>query len=420
MSLIFPKHPEGDGSRILVIGDAVAPTGFARVLHSIFDRLSQKYEVHHLGVNYSGDPHDSSWKIYPAGDARGFHRIAPLIAKLQPQLIFSLGDLWVSMQIAGIVARLDTKIPAVAYFPVESDPVEPDAMVHLLRGSDVLVTYTSFGASETNLAIQRAREAHPDLPVRELLIVPHGVDRRVFYPLESGGPGAHKRSRLAARERLFPGRADLRDAFIVLNANRNQPRKRIDVTMEAFAVFARDKPAGVKLYLHMARQDAGWDIQRLAKRLGIADRLLVTKDTNEYPSESVEQLNLIYNACDVGVNTSCAEGWGLVTFEHAATGAAQIVPRHTSQIELWEGKAELVGPQFSLTTENILTKAYHVMPADVAAAMQRLYTDPEHCRRLGDAALHRTSEARFDWDHIAARWDQIFSSALIRQPKPPT
>jgi len=39
------------------------------------------------------------------------------------------------------------------------------------------------------------------------------------------------------------------------------------------------------------------------------------------------ELNLLYNACDVGLNTASSEGWGMVSFEHAATGAAQIVPR---------------------------------------------------------------------------------------------
>jgi glycosyltransferase involved in cell wall biosynthesis len=403
------------GARILVVGDAVAPTGFARVLHSILDRLCHRHDVHHLGVNYLGDPHGSAWKIYPAGllgDRFGFNRLAALVKELRPDLVFMVGDPWVLMQYAGILARLPAKTPCVAYFPVESDPVEPAVMTHLLAAANVLVTYTRFGAGEVALAVERARAAQPGLPSRELLVVPHGVDRSVFHPLLGGAAGERARSRIAAREQLFPGRADLRDAFIVLNANRNQPRKRIDVTIEAFAQFASGKPAGVKLYLHMARQDSGWDIQRLAARLGITDRLLVTSDDNQCRSEGLAQLNLIYNACDVGVNTSCAEGWGLVAFEHAATGAAQIVPRHTSQIELWEGAAELVEPRFALTMENVLTRAYYLSPPDVAAAMQRLYADPGLLRRQSEAALERVSHARFDWDLIATRWEEIFSGAL--------
>src|SRR5467141_2859430 len=33
---------------IVVVGDAASPTGFARVLHSILDRIKHKYEIHHL------------------------------------------------------------------------------------------------------------------------------------------------------------------------------------------------------------------------------------------------------------------------------------------------------------------------------------------------------------------------------------
>src|ERR1700753_1257732 len=97
-----------------------------------------------------------------------------------------------------------------------------------------------------------ARCAAPELPASDIAIIGHGVDTQAFHPLPGG--------RRAARERLFPGQSDLHDAFIVLNANRNQPRKRIDLTLEAFATFAQGKPANVKLYLHMARQDTGWDI----------------------------------------------------------------------------------------------------------------------------------------------------------------
>jgi glycosyltransferase involved in cell wall biosynthesis len=101
-----------------------------------------------------------------------------------------------------------------------------------------------------------------------------------------------------------------------------------------------------------------------------------------------------------------------VSFEHAAAGAAQIVPRHTSMPELWEDAAELVEPRFSLITEVILNRAYYTLPDDVAAAMHRLYEDRERRERLADAALRRVSEPRFGWDDIAARWDELFTATL--------
>ena len=48
---------------ILVMADAVASTGFARVTHGIFENLLDRYDVHILGVNFRGDPHDYKAKI---------------------------------------------------------------------------------------------------------------------------------------------------------------------------------------------------------------------------------------------------------------------------------------------------------------------------------------------------------------------
>ena len=43
--------------------------------------------------------------------------------------------------------------------------------------------------------------------------------------------------------------------FTVLNANPNQSYKRMDATIEGCAIFARDKPESVQLYLHMGMED---------------------------------------------------------------------------------------------------------------------------------------------------------------------
>ena len=41
-----------DKPKILIIGDAVAPTGFARVIRSIFELLHKDYELHQLATRY--------------------------------------------------------------------------------------------------------------------------------------------------------------------------------------------------------------------------------------------------------------------------------------------------------------------------------------------------------------------------------
>ncbi len=92
--------------------------------------------------------------------------------------------------------------------------------------------------------------------------------------------------------------------------------------MKGFAIFAADKPKNVRLYLHMGIQDTGWNVLTLAERYSITDRLILTSRSMGIPAVSDEELNGIYNACEVGLNASSSEGWGLVSFKHGATRAA--------------------------------------------------------------------------------------------------
>jgi len=75
---------------LLAVGDAIAPTGFARVMHNILGQLTNEYNIHQIGVNYHGDPHDKPWKIYPAnigGDLLGIGRVTQKINELHPDLL---------------------------------------------------------------------------------------------------------------------------------------------------------------------------------------------------------------------------------------------------------------------------------------------------------------------------------------------
>jgi glycosyltransferase involved in cell wall biosynthesis len=194
-----------------------------------------------------------------------------------------------------------------------------------------------------------------------------------------------------------------------MNANRNQPRKRIDITIAGFAKFAADKPDNVMLYLHMGMTDIGWDIRELARRHGIMDRLIITHEGDNVPGSSPEQLNRIYNTCDVGINTSEAESWGLTAFEHAATGAAQIVPGHTGAREIWDGAAEMLAPTLSLTSPGSLVASELIDPQTVAATLERLYQDPLLLQRRSRTAYQHATQSRYSWDTVAQSFDAVLS-----------
>ena len=397
-------------TRILIIGDAVARTGFARVIRSIFEPLRDDFELHQLATRYDGRPHDYPWQLYSASKGKnvyGYDQVVPLIENIKPQIVFLLYDIPFQIPYMEQLRKASSKPGIVIYSPVESGPIAPE-ITQRLEGVSRYVLYTEYGRREIAASLNTVRQTQPDFDFPALEVIPHGVDTHRFYPLSSSDEGDIPVRRLEARRALKFDDAEHLEAFIVLNANRNMPRKRIDITMQGFAQFARDKPANVKLYLHMATEDTGWNVAILAKRYGIFDRLIMTRADNVRPQFSDEQLNLLYNSCDVGITTTTGEGWGMVSFEHAATRAAQIVPRHTSLADLWEGAAEFVEPVMKLTYPANLTEGHIVTPAGVAAALERLYRDREYRTSLAKAAYQNATRPDFKWSAIASRWKRLF------------
>lgn len=391
--------------KILIIGDAVAPSGFARVIRSIFEPLREHYELHQLATRFDGGPHDYPWKLYPAGTGAsryGFDQIAPLVDQLRPAIVFLLYDIVFQVQYLEHLRKAAAKPRTVIYSPVESGPIAPEIMQRL-GGVSRYVVFTEYGRQEIASGLRTVRDNDPAFRFPDLDVIPHGVATERFFPLPD---------KAEARRQMNLADAAHRDAFIVLNANRNMPRKRIDLTIHGFALFAKDKPASVKLYLHMATEDTGWNVLILARRHGIFDRLIMTQADNSRPTFSDEQLNFLYNACDVGINTTTGEGWGMPSFEHAATRAAQIVPRHTSLVDLWRDAAEFIAPVTTLTWPGNLTHGHFVTPEGVAGALQRLYEDDAHREKLAAAAYRNATRPELSWTDISSRWQRLFDETL--------
>lgn len=400
--------------RILVIAHAHEASGFARVVRGILGQIASRYDVHQLCLNSPPARDCVAWTRHYCREPRdpyGFDETLGLARELRPELVLIVQDLWIVPSYLEVLESLQPRCKTVAYCPLDGTLRRP-GVVHPLHTLDALVTYLDWAKVQVQAAFSRlSRESGVRGPA--LHVVPHAIDVRHFSPVEAlDGPEGRNRARLTARRRLFEDRRGFDDAFIVLNANQNQPRKRLDLTIEGFALFARGKPANVKLYLHTASGEPYPDLRAEAARCGIGDRVIFTAEAGRPPSVPDETLNLIYNACDVGLNTSMGEGWGLVSFEHAATGAAQIVPRHSACAELWQEAAVLVDASPVATLSRMPLRMSEVTAEGVAAALELLYEDRDLLARMGTAAQANAQSPGLSWESVGARWNQVLHEVL--------
>lgn len=387
--------------KVLWISDFVAPTGFSRVSHSIIKFLPKDiYDIYCLGVNYSGDPHEYDLKIFPATgeskqDLYGFLRLPSLLNFIKPDLIFILNDAWIQQTYLAEIKKFygENKLPKiVTYTPVDALDHDGD-WYGLFDMVTVPVAYTEFGKE----VILKATDNH--INPRVIL---HGVDKEKFFRIPTG--------RRHVRLTIF-GHDNLHDRFIVFNGNRNQPRKRLDITIKAFAEFAKDKD-NVSLYLHCGVIDSHIDILKFAVRHGIDNKLILTGIDGGIQRLTTESLNLVYNACDVGINTGLGEGFGLVSIEHAMTGAPQITGNFSASREIYKDVGLLIDPITEWTIDKIGTTGLLVSPDDVVVALNTLYNDKELYNKLAEKGIEKFSADRFSWKHISNEWHDLFQSIL--------
>jgi glycosyltransferase involved in cell wall biosynthesis len=199
--------------------------------------------------------------------------------------------------------------------------------------------------------------------------IPLGVDREVFRP--------------APFEARHPAR-------LVTTASADTPLKGLRYLLQAYAALIEERPLLELVVVGRLREGPTTE---LLDSLGLRQRVQFRHDL---PAEAMGGL---FGEATICVTPSLYEGFGLPAAEAMATGAPVVVT---------DGGAlpEVVG------------EAGVVVPAGDAEALRSaiadLLDDPTRRRRLGAAAATR-AEARFSWERVAERYEEILSEAVSRQ-----
>jgi D-inositol-3-phosphate glycosyltransferase len=384
--------------KLLWVGDAVIVSGFSRVTHSVLEHLRHTWDVSVLGISYVGDPHPYPYNIFSiisqtkTSDPFGASKLPDVLDKVKPDCCLFLGDPWI---IADVFLPVLTQYPGrkpkiAAYMPLDAPNLKP-AVVEELSRLDLAILYTEFAHLEF-LAAGFSGHA---------VVIPHGVDLKFYNPV----PRTQARTALG----LSP------DFFIVGFVGRNQPRKRLDLLIEAFATWRQKYQAeDARLFMHCAPMDhAGWDLLELGRYWGCHDQMIYTEDVGPITGIPEAHLKYVYSALDLNANVSLGEGWCLPVMEGMACGTPSIAPAWGGLADWGKSALRLMPVTGTFATPALInTMGGLVAKDDVVEALQEMYANPARRAELSRQGLALVHQPRFRWEAIARQFDERLRALL--------
>ncbi|MCX6317624.1 MAG: glycosyltransferase [Bacteroidetes bacterium] len=395
---------------MVAVGIYVPGYGLTRVFEELFCRLSQYYTIHWLGIAWRGavieHPH---YTLYPSnlkgGDMYGAAEAAAMAIEVQASVIWLLNDLYMLRNYRHEWEPLKQRnIKLIAYLPLDGDIVYEDIMADALF-FDQLVWYNEWASEQASQAIQRFQPGMSGVMEKYNAFIYHGVDTEFFSSVSVDGQQALK-------EKLFRV-PDVAEAVFILNANRYNERKDIETTIAGFvrASASFEKPAYLCLHtpgIDPARLDA---LQKKIDATPVAGRILLNPLGTAYITN--ELLRDLYRACEIGINTSLGEGWGLISFEHAACGGVQLVPAHSAPAIVWKDAAIQIPVKQKLWLDTSPFCMYQLNEVLLAEQLSSIVNDAEKRKQLRVGSYEHARMEIFDWKTIAQQWKQIIDALLI-------
>ena len=339
---------------VLVSTHVDQTTGYAKVAHNLLKQLttlSPKVKVYHFGfqrhpsrIGFRKVPdgvstYDAALNEDPKEDGFGFNKIHEYLEMVNPNIVMIYNDALVIHKFIECMKHERGKSPYKLWLYLDQvyDGIAKPLMDGLYSHADRIYTFTDHWK-------QKLITQYGEFP--DVRVLGHAVDPSMFTSMTT-----EMRHSIRKNMNIPEG------ALIFLNANRNSERKRLDLTIAGFVRLIK-KRMSEPLYLLIASNvapQAGsyYDIQRIfveeLKQQELSPeafipRLLIvdTAPPNVLGDDGVNQL---YNLCDIGINTSDGEGYGLCQLEHMYTGAPQIVTDIGSYRSFLDEKvAEFVPP----------------------------------------------------------------------------
>ncbi len=301
-------------------------TGYSKVSYNLLQQLSKLpwLEVIHYGFQRMPNS-PPNYRPYPSNvesiDAAatekqpqqgfGFQALPDIIRKKQPHVVMIFNDMSVNAKFLEEIRK--SGIPRNFKVWVYCDQVYNTQLQGYL---DIL----NRDADRVFAFSPHWKKSLKDQGItRPLDVILHGFDSKMFFPLPKD---------LVRKQVGIPP-----EAFVFMNLNRNQPRKRYDILIMAFVeliVKYPTKPIFLMCICDKGEKGGWWLFELFQRELRLrgvpveqfGNRLMVSAQDMIFKDEDI---NMFYNIADVGVNTADGEGWGLCNFEQMGCAIPQVV-----------------------------------------------------------------------------------------------
>ncbi len=395
--------------RVLFYGESpVVATGLAQVTRTIVDAIVQDgHEVEIVPMNHHAiewyDPDVFPYNItrlIDDNDPHAFDTIIDRIKHADYDCLFVSTDFGRDTPVYDAIQDKKEDKLIIGYYAVDCDMLNAQTFNPLVH-CNVKITYTRHGKG----VIESYR---PDMDGL-VNVIPLACEPDVFYPLSED-------ERRKARRELFYVEDD--DTFVVVNVNRNQPRKDLGRTLEIFHQFHIKHPNS-KLYMHSKQDDIAGHLPTMAIMLGMEpgkEVLFTAENFSVLQGFTREYINKVYNAADCMMSTSLGEGWGLSTTEAMAAGTPVIVPNNTAFTEIVgenEERGYLVRSggdiDHRLWLYKMTNHPHDVVHADdFLAKLEHVYWNREEAREKARLAREWTLE--HTKEKIGEKWKVLFQA----------
>jgi len=379
-----------------VSASPTARTGYGTQTKEICSRLLQKHNVVCIGtvgdIIVWGGRHElntpyGTLKVLALGDATS----APEIINRSYISEFKLDIIIGFMDAFGIEYLNNVRIPVIGYIPIDG-PFTP-AWEHYVKNFYKVVAYSEFGY----------KELLKFFPPSKIDYIPHGIDTETFKPLKNKDE---------IRERLEEEYGIPKDTVLYLNVGANVgPRKELPLLMYTFKRFV-DEGYEAYLFIHTnayQRFPRGYDLLQWREMLKMEKHIHFPKYNPIIHPASEQELAELYNAADVYVSNSVAEGFGLPIAEALACGTPVICPDNSAQTELakdhgWLTKNVPMDMYFQIPVYVPMLTRYPVPDQNsLLENLKKSYERPDLRKQYGKAGREFVVK-RHSWGVVMEKW----------------